>query len=178
MATNFLSQVKAISPRAYRWLWVLIILIGGVTIVRIESPPFYVWSMYAAPIAQQDTFEVFVCSYDGKIFNEPRIWNHHRRILFNYSIEYYYQSKKHGMQAADGIKIRAAFGNKHPIIQQYLDQVYSSSATISEYPQWLKHYMSSLIGEAIHELIVYRYEVCYQADGSIEVIGREIVCQA
>lgn len=178
MSKHFLAIVRNDHPKLYRCLIALLLLIGGVTIVRIEAPPFYVWSMYAQPIPAKDTYDVYVLTYDGEVFNEPAAWDHHRRIAFNYSIDFYDQCLQAGMKAADGIKLENFLAKITVKSRSYIDQVYINNKDIEQYPYWLKSYMSELIGKPIHTMTVYKYTIQYAEDGHPIILNKVIVCSA
>jgi len=176
--SNFLRRVKADNPRLFWFFVTFIVLTLGTTALKIEFPPLYVYTMYSWPSKQKDVHTIYSIEYDGRVFNEPELWNHHRRIMFNYSISYYDKCIQADSSAVDALpflsKMNAILGAEH----SYIANVFTTKEDIRRYPQWLKHYMQSLIGQSIKRIKVYRIEAIYQEDGHVKEISKTLLCEA
>lgn len=134
-------------------------------IVRIELPPVFLSMMYSVPIQNNDTQYVYDFRYnDDMQWNAHSYIEHHKRIMFYYTIDFYNQSiSSEEIQAADGIKFKEKARN-YPALTQYAEKVYAQKTDIESYPQWLKKYMESIIKDSINSYVVTRNMVAWSGD--------------
>lgn len=178
LKSSFLATLKSNHPKLF---WIIIVFLGinlFFTLIQIEAPPFYVYSMYSTPMEIPATQTVYTIECDGVVFNEPEIWNHHRRIQFNYSIAYYDQSLQADSSAADGIKAVVKLEKMMGENKSYYEKVYTQTSDIVLYPRWLKKYMESLLGKQISQMQVFKIIVQYQSDGSVKELSKMMLCES
>ena len=174
----FLKTVKASNPKLFVIFVVFIVINLGFNVVGIEADPFFVYNMYSAPSPHQEIGTVYVLECDGVPFNEPQFWNHHRRMMFNYSIGYYDRSIQADSSAADGIKALQFLNKFAESGAEYYQKVYTQKEDFVRYPKWLKTYMQSLLHREIKHIKVYKVQVAFQADGRLKELSKSILCEA
>jgi hypothetical protein len=146
---------------------------------KAEITPFYIWQMYSTPMKNTDSTIIYQLEYnDKKKFNIPQIWNHHKRIMFNYTIYYYDHCIHNNFKDPASQKVSDFLTALNVDLSSYLDRVYVSERQIKDYPNWLKRYMQSLIKEEIHSIKVFKIWVAYQNDGRVKEYQRTVLCEA
>lgn len=164
--------------RRYPWMYGVVVFLCAVqlifTLVRIEAPPFYVYSMYSLPMEEKDTLSVYLLKVDGAYFNEPEFWNHHRRILVQYTAGFYDACKEEGM-APDRISALQHM-ERLGLSVSWVDRMYASQEDIELYPQALHAYMERLLGREIQQLELQRCEVVYDGQGFPHTLSTTSLC--
>lgn len=158
----YLSLLRQQHPFMYKVCCCVLLLYFGLNVIRVEVPPIFLSAMYSVPVHNSDTQTVYEFNYNGdKKWKLHEYWNHHKRITFYYTIDFYTKSiQSDPVQAADGIKFKN-WVKDIPALNKYADKVYADADDISGYPAWLKNYMQNIIGEDITQYTVLKTEVLF-----------------
>lgn len=161
------------------WLFFIFILLNtGLTGLGIEAPPFYQYAMYSTPVVVQDTIHIYTVACDGIPFNEPEYWNHHRRIMFNYTVEYFDRSLQNDSIPVDRSRTEDQLSRYSFPYQNLLDDIYADISDIRGYPSWLKAYMSRLLDKNIRHLEVFKTTAVYEPNGHLRILNQQTLCKS
>ncbi len=146
-----------------------IVFIFFANLKRFNASPFSIWNVYSYP-NKKDSFSIYSLRYNhNKAYNLPELWNHHKRMMFYYTIEWYHRCAANNFQ--DPLKQSGYnFINKRGVKRGWLiKKIYNTSDEIRSYPVWLKKYMASNIDEKIDSISVYKMLVYYTNNGELKV---------
>lgn len=160
---TYLHILRQQHPLLYKLCCCVLFIYIFLNAVRVEVPPFFLSMMYSVPITNSDTQYVYDFEYnDRQQWKAHSYLQHHRRITFYYTIDFYHQCiSGDSIQAADGQKLKSMFPDHH-FMTTYLDKVYAQKHDILAYPQWLKDYMESIICTPIDKYLVTKKHIAFQ----------------
>jgi len=165
---SYFKELKAARPKLFKIAIASVICYLFLNIIRLEQPPFFLSMMYSVPQINTDTQHVYIFNYNnGKQWNKHEYWNHHQRITFSTTIEYFNKYKQNQNQPPDGKKLLNALKKtgKHP----YFDHVFTSTEEIATYPVWIKHYMEKLVNEPIINYNVTKNTIVFTTNSLITI---------
>lgn len=158
---TFLTILRQQHPFLYKVCCCVLFIYLVLNIIRIEIPPVFLFAMYSVPVENTDTHSVYDFIYNNKTWKMHEMHQHHKRITFYYTIDFYSHSiHANPVQAADGIKIKKRL-EAFPILYRYAEKVYATEEEIRSYPEWLHSYMQDIIQEPIDSYFVLKRNVVY-----------------
>ena len=171
---TFLKTVYNKDKKMFVILFAFIVFSLITTISGKEIPPFFVWKMFSYPEDLKPENEFYILEYNNKPYNYPYVWDHHRRIMFVYSIPFYFECLKNNGYEETQIKILnfLKLHNKHFHINQ--DNIIFRKKNTSEYTKWLKRYTENITGEKADTIAVYKITVDY-LNGKQRFLKKELV---
>ncbi|MBT0551688.1 hypothetical protein [Riemerella anatipestifer] len=153
---TFLNIAHQKSKKMYYFFVGFIVLTLISHVFRTSSIPFFIYAMYSAPVPIQNDFSFFVIKKsDGKIFNHPEIWNHHKRIVF-------YYSSRTWEQLLGQDKPRNCIPQK---VYPSADKNYLNT----HYPKWLFRYVQQVEGRKLDHITLYKVTVNYDEHNKYSV---------
>ena len=85
----YLKKLKKQNKILYYGLCIFIFFTFLANLFKLEIIPFFVFKMYSNTLPTTEEVSFYVLEYNNKEFNIPEIWNHHKRMLFYYTIEHH-----------------------------------------------------------------------------------------
>lgn len=159
---SFLTILRQKHPFLYKVCCCILFIYFGLNIFLIEIPPVFLFAMYSVPIENRDTQELYDFVYnDNKTWKMHEMHQHHKRITFYYTIDFYTKSiNEEPIQATDGVKLKKRL-EAYPSLYRYAEKVYATAEEIRSYPKWLHAYMQDIVQEPIDSYWVLKRTVHY-----------------
>lgn len=169
---TFLKIVYNKDKKMFVVFSVFIILSFITTIFRREIMPFFTWSMYSYPEIERDTNVFYLLEYNNKVYNYPNIWDHNKRIIYFYTISYYFECIPNNGYDNTQIKLINLLNSNKTSFKK--DNFFLLKKDTSDYIKWLKRYIENVTNEKIYSLNIYRMSVNY-TNGKQNVLKKELV---
>jgi hypothetical protein len=129
-------------------------------LLKLEIIPFFVFKMYSNILPRTEEVSFYVLEYNNKEFNIPEIWNHHKRMLFYYTIEHHQYIYRNNGYDRFQLKLipylsKIEFFKKNSLYPfKYQNH--------KNYAKWLKTYLEDLTQEKIRYLKIYKVVAIYE----------------
>lgn len=173
---SFLTILRQQHPILYKVCCCILFIYFGLNIFLIEIPPIFLFAMYSVPIENKDTHEIYDFVYnDNKTWKMHEMHQHHKRITFYYTIDFYTKSiHENPIQASDGVKLKKRL-EAYPSLYRYAEKVYATEDEIRAYPKWLHAYMQDIVQEPIHNYSVLKRTMKYNGSELYELSSDTII---
>lgn len=176
MSNNYLSVLRKENKRLFVFILLFLAVSLITTVSRTEVTPFYTWAMYSETTRGSDTVIIYSLEYNkGDKYNIPQIWNHHRRIMFNYSIAFYDYCLQHNHADPASVNFRKLLLKANIRDDTLLYRLYSGPAALDQYPAWLKRYISANLGMPVDGIRVYKIWTRILPGGRVGEINRTLL---
>ncbi|QEK51643.1 hypothetical protein FYC62_08205 [Pedobacter aquae] len=155
----FFNQLKKENKVLYYGILIFMFFTLLANSLRLEIVPFFVFKMYSYPLPTTKEVPFYVLEYNNKEFNVPEIWNHHKRMLFYYSIEHQQDIQKNNGYDKFQTRLKSYFSNiaflKEHSLYPYQYQKHT------DYAQWLSSYLEEVTKEKIKYIKIFKVVVVF-----------------
>ena len=141
----------------------------------VETTPFFIWAMFAGKMEPKAEYKIVTVSYnDGKTFNLPHTFNEPRSMMVYFTLNHYRKIDANRME--DPMKdVLSTVLPRYPFLVPYAERLVTEPEENKRYLQWLKDYLSSIIGETVNNATVYERLVHFTTGGKVEEDGNRIL---
>lgn len=146
-------------------------LVGG------QQTPFFNWSLYSMPQAAQDIYSFYELRYNGDkkvVFSHT--WKQPQQLFYLNTLNHYTSMRLH--ENNDPLKDYIDNWNSaHPIVKDMFPglKFYPDAVEMKKFPAWYAKKIHQLTGDVVDSMNVYRIQVRYKEDGSVEKISSEFL---
>lgn len=157
---TYFRRLKKYNRQAYFSVCIFFGLSLLLMLINLQVSPFFVWNMYSVKEVRQphEPYITYKLWYNGKPFDLP-IWQDHWRMHYTYTIP-----KFDALQENGGIDPFAAKLRLYKVPELIAQQLVNNVQSEKKYPEWLRGYLSEVTGEPVHNLVVAKYWLSYQAN--------------
>lgn len=157
-------------------LFLLVITFMGLNLItnllNREFFPFFVYKMYSYPIPKTEHYEFYQLNYNNNsLLNNNNIWDHHKRLLFQHTIQHYdYCINNNGYDDTQ-LKLMHFLNKLNIVPKEYKGYPYRQYNT-KDYPRWLLEYSQQMTTENIDSISVIKFTADYKKN-KIEIINKK-----
>jgi|SRR5579872_2912795 len=145
-------------------------------LIRLQSTPFFVWSMYSLPVQPQESYSYYRIIYnDGHVINLRHTWNEPEKTYLLKPLNCYaVWMQTHG--AADpALKYLDDWSRRHPRFAGLATTLSNTAAAREQFPAWLERYISGITGEPVYSLCVLKKQVHFDAADDLREFASDTV---
>jgi hypothetical protein len=145
-------------------------------LIKLETTPFFIWSMYDNPMPDKQDYEVFLIRYnDSTTINFSKTWKEPQKIVLTGSLFYYLQYKENNDTELYRKYLEDYWAVKHPAFKWVVPYLANSSEKFAAFPSWYKRYLSHILDQEINQVDVIKKMVRFAEDGTLSEISSDTV---
>lgn len=167
----FFKHLKKQNKVLYYVLSIFMFLTLLANLLKLEIVPFFVFRMYSNTLPVTKEVSFYVLEYNNKEFNLPEIWNHHKRMMFYYTIEHQQYIYKNKGYDRFQVKLKP-YLDKIEFLKEHSIYPYKQQKH-EDYAKWLLTYMEEVCEESVKYLKIYKVTVIYDNNNSLKVKNKE-----
>ena len=159
------------------FLFFLINIVANLFIVT-QITPIYNWSLYSAPIENQQTYSFLKVIYnDNKVLRFKHTWEDPRKFLLTNTMKLFValQVKKEN----DPVKqyYKDNWLPRHPNFNKIFKEFknYNDEKELNKFPLWYKRYLQQKVEETVYKIDVYEIQVEFLKDRSVRELSSKII---
>jgi hypothetical protein len=145
-------------------------------LLKIQITPFFGWGVYSRAAPEKKAYSYFQITYDhGKVINLRHTWNEPQKNYLFFPLAHYVADKNDPSADPFTIYLKNTWLKKHPRFESWTRGIMITRSNLDDYPGWLQTYLSTVTGQPVTEVTVYKKMVRFDADGNAIEIASDTV---
>jgi hypothetical protein len=161
-------------------LFAIIFLFFSATVIsnliKLETTPFFMWSMFSQKAQVRDTFTLLDIRYDGdRALNIPHTWDQPQNMLLHDPLSLYIARCVRIVPIAQLDYLGSHWMKKHPQFHSILPQLIPTKTAFDEFPTWYKNYLAEVTGAPSGSISVMEKKVRLTPEGFVNGLSADTV---
>jgi len=166
LAGSWLGRVYRADKTLFTLLLLFFILSTVSNLIKLQTTPFFIWSMYSTKLPQTDVYTYYRINYnDGNVINLRHTWNEPEKTLLYAPLNVYLWDMAHGAVDPFRTYLESHWLKKHARFAGLTTGLYVTPAELDQYPAWLVKYLSSVTGAPVNKVCVLKKKVRFGENG-------------
>jgi len=161
------------------WFYLIVaflILTFFTTVTKFQMTPFTRWDVYSAPIEKSSIYDFYSIEYnDGKRYNYPQPWNHHKKMMVYYTLNWYGIIKDNDFMDPERLRTELILDKLGMAHGNWLDKLYVNPEQMQDYPIWFKDYLSRNLNVKVDSVAVYKIQADFNENGQLLVKNKSLI---
>ena len=166
LAGSWLGRVYRADKILFTFLLLFFILSTVSNLIKLQTTPFFIWSMYSTTLPQTDVYTYYRIDYNnGNVINLRHTWNEPEKTFLYSPLNVYLWDMAHGAVDPFRTYLESHWLKKHARFAGLTAGLYVTPAELDQYPAWLVKYLSSVTGAPVNKVSVLKKTVRFGENG-------------
>jgi hypothetical protein len=145
-------------------------------LIRLQTSPFFIWSMYSMEIHQKEYYHFCEIRYnDNQLVNLRHSWNEPEKTFLTVPLDDYLSIRARDSQDPFEVYLRSHWLKKHPGFTNLIAPLYMTTTQLDQFPAWYKRWLTRLAGEPVSNIYVIDKKLQFKKDGGLIEIASDTV---
>jgi hypothetical protein len=176
IAGSWLGRVYRVDKMLFTFLLLFFMLSTVSNLIKLQTTPFFIWSMYSMKIPETDMYTYYRINYNnGNVINLRHTWNEPQKTYLYTPLQAYLWDMAHDSVDPFRTYLESHWLKKHARFAGLTTGLYVTAAELDQYPAWLVRYMSSVTGSSVHKVWVLKKQVQFTDTGAPKEVSSDTV---
>lgn len=145
-------------------------------LIKLETTPFFVWSMYSQKAQASDTFTLLDIRYGGnRVLNIPHTWDQPQNMLLHDPLSLYIARRVKAVPTPQLDYLGDHWMRKHPQFRSFLPQLIPTETDFDAFPTWYRSYLAEITGGPVGTISVVEKKVRLTPEGYIKGLSVDTI---